>query len=1354
WISPQVICENEVPLLLDDLLLPEATPGGFWMIEGIETDILAPEEYSSGVIEVTYTAGTPPCEELNTQYINISPSPAVAWQSPEAMCISDTAFVLNTLLLPGSTEEGSWTINGEVSTSFNPEILGTGNHIIAYAAGEAPCANEETFQATVHPVPVALFTAFPDTICLTDTLTVEFTGEDSSDVVYFWDFAEGNIISGEDVGPYTINWDTSGAHIMSLTIEQNGCLSEPFSQQVEVTEALENPVISCINTTLHSVTFGWEEVENAVGYNITTLSGQSGVQENNTFIVENLSPAEEVIIQIEALSGNTCANTFTQYNCVATDCPAVDIEINESVLLCANDGLVALSVSSINVDSLGTGVWSGQGIIDSIQGVFDPAISDSLNTIVFTWTQANCIYADTILLVVNEPPSSDFEITSPICVTESTIITYIGNASPTANYIWNFNGGVAVPDTGSGPLEVSWNSSGLKEVSLQVDENGCSSEESMNIVEVEEPLPPPVLNCNTTTQSITFTWEEVPGAVGYNFNHLSGAMGIQVGSSYEVTSLSSGDEVSIQVEAIGDGACGNSLSEILSCIALDCPNVTIFLETIPAICLNDINTPLNLTAVVNGANGEGTGTWSGNGITDPVMGTYDATIAGAGEHTITYTYHEGNCVYSQTITITVFETPTASFIADEEICETASSTMIYTGSAGNEAIYTWDFDEGTAIPGTGAGPHEVSWTNSGTYQLSLTVEENACISETETIDIIVGEVLQIPEINCQPTNTSIEFSWLEIPGAEAYEVNVLSGQNGTLNDTSYFLNDLLPLEEVSIEVIALNNGICGNSSSIASCTVSECPSLQAGMNSPDAICIGDELVLGFSINSTSNGPFDIILSDGQAEWILSGIQDGHESSFSPITSTTYTIISITDLSLPACIYNPPISQTVEVNTPSIAGTALPPIHFCVGTDTLVYLPDLLVGEDIGGQWLETSVFPSFGEGFNSNPGTFNTIGQVAGEYSFRYFIAGTAPCEDAESEVSIILDALPIADAGEDKELSCAIEMVTIGGMNTSEESFIDYYWESNNGSFIADSTSNYTEVSQAGIYTLHVQNAETACGTSDEVVVSILLDVPVAEVVVSDISCFQMNDGSIEITSVSGGIPPYLLTLNGVSYSDQNHFDYLGPDNYELKVEDSQGCQSELQIDLLEPNELKVKLTAQLEGDNIIELGDSVQLEVKLNLPLGQQIENILWSPADSVDCKGEDCLHPVVYPENLTTYKIQIVTDHNCRAEDKLTIVVEKPRPVYIPNAFSPDGDGQNDYFMIFAGQQVKKINSFLVFNRWGEPVFQYYNFQPNNPAYGWNGRYRGQIMNPAVFAYYAEIEFIDGEIRLYEGDVTLVR
>jgi gliding motility-associated-like protein len=67
---------------------------------------------------------------------------------------------------------------------------------------------------------------------------------------------------------------------------------------------------------------------------------------------------------------------------------------------------------------------------------------------------------------------------------------------------------------------------------------------------------------------------------------------------------------------------------------------------------------------------------------------------------------------------------------------------------------------------------------------------------------------------------------------------------------------------------------------------------------------------------------------------------------------------------------------------------------------------------------------------------------------------------------------------------------------------------------------------------------------------------------------------------------------------------------------------------------------------------------------------------------------------------------------------------------------------------------IESFLIFDRWGTQIFEQQNFFPNDPANGWDGTYRGEKLNPAVFVYQAKVKFIDGQTLLFKGDITLIR
>ncbi|MEL6970330.1 MAG: gliding motility-associated C-terminal domain-containing protein, partial [Bacteroidota bacterium] len=89
-----------------------------------------------------------------------------------------------------------------------------------------------------------------------------------------------------------------------------------------------------------------------------------------------------------------------------------------------------------------------------------------------------------------------------------------------------------------------------------------------------------------------------------------------------------------------------------------------------------------------------------------------------------------------------------------------------------------------------------------------------------------------------------------------------------------------------------------------------------------------------------------------------------------------------------------------------------------------------------------------------------------------------------------------------------------------------------------------------------------------------------------------------------------------------------------------------------------------------------------------------------------------------------------------------------------FSPNRDGVNDGFTVFGGPGLQEIESLRIFSRWGELVFERNNIFPNDESLGWDGLFNGELVNPGVFVYIAELRFVDQEVIQAEGDVTVLR
>ncbi len=175
------------------------------------------------------------------------------------------------------------------------------------------------------------------------------------------------------------------------------------------------------------------------------------------------------------------------------------------------------------------------------------------------------------------------------------------------------------------------------------------------------------------------------------------------------------------------------------------------------------------------------------------------------------------------------------------------------------------------------------------------------------------------------------------------------------------------------------------------------------------------------------------------------------------------------------------------------------------------------------------------------------------------------------------------------------------------------------------------------------------------------------------------------------------------------------------------------------------------------IDLGPDQTLPTGTMLPLKSVVKNgpvkkWEWTPTTDLNCS--DCPEPVAHLKNDITYAVEITSAYNCKATDTIQIKVFcKSAQVFIPNAFSPDGDGINDVLMVRA-TGIAMVKSFRVFNRWGQLVFERNNFAPNEPSFGWDGRVRGVPQPPGVYVYTAEVICENNVPYTYKGNTTILK
>jgi len=161
-----------------------------------------------------------------------------------------------------------------------------------------------------------------------------------------------------------------------------------------------------------------------------------------------------------------------------------------------------------------------------------------------------------------------------------------------------------------------------------------------------------------------------------------------------------------------------------------------------------------------------------------------------------------------------------------------------------------------------------------------------------------------------------------------------------------------------------------------------------------------------------------------------------------------------------------------------------------------------------------------------------------------------------------------------------------------------------------------------------------------------------------------------------------------------------------------------------------------------------------KINLQTSASSDVIKWSwkPTDYLSCIS--CATPVSTPRGDITYIAEVTNNFGCVKRDSVTIkIICKQSEVFIPNAFTPDGNGKNERFSI-TGKGIKLIKHFIIFDRWGIAVFEKNNYTTDDKNTSWDGKFKGEPLPPGTYVYMAELICDAGEVFTFKGTITLIR
>ena len=534
-------------------------------------------------------------------------------------------------------------------------------------------------------------------------------------------------------------------------------------------------------------------------------------------------------------------------------------------------------------------------------------------------------------------------------------------------------------------------------------------------------------------------------------------------------------------------------------------------------------------------------------------------------------------------------------------------------------------------------------------------------------------------------------------------------------------NAILPVETINdnldepIESIIVELDIpCACYSDTAQIFIEDSPDLQISLSN-QTICNEDGIILSPQINGGIPGY--------TYEWSTSDTTSS--ISINPSQATAY-YLTVTDLCGHSLVDTTNVS-IFEAPTAHLSGVA----EICEGETAELSLEFTGDGPWEVGYTINGSS-PSVINNITTSPYSFS-VGE-GGVYEL--FAVFDSNCEGIGSGQGEIILASILVDA-EVADVSCvdasdgSIVLNLEGGSPPYE-----LLWSNNLGS--AEIVRNLG----AGNYRLTVTDKDGCEKTAD---FEIERPSPL-ETLRYDCSIFA--SGVIDIQA-QGGTPPYLYSTDGLNFQDLRLFESLVPGRtYDIWIQDANGC--ELVQEFIMPNpEMDMFDLSETEE---LKLGDIRRLEPTLHIP-NSLISEVLWSPSEYLSCS--DCLEPEFTAIENMTYSLRIMDNFGCTDEKSISLIVNPLADVYLPNAFSPNGDGINDAFTVFGSPlQIKQVLDFKVFDRWGALLFKAENFPPNEESLGWNGMAKGKELDPGVYIFYAEIELIDGKKVFEKGEVLLVR
>ena len=1329
----------------------QGTAGSAFNVTGNNTSaqvsmITASQAKKKYIIKVTYDI---PCANdlvlVDTFVVNLQPyDPAFTVVSP--ICLGNSTTVTYTGTSPisnqtvkawnfgtGATPATANTI-GPHTVSFNS--VGT-KTITLNLSGGGCAANSSTQTVVVTDAPTSTFTATA-TVCGTAPAVVTYTGNAPANATYTWNFDGGVAVPATGQGPFNVTWATPGTKTIRLTVSIGTCNSVETTAQVIVNPAptstftippggvcLGEPlVITYTGNANATATYTW----GLDGGTSVPATGQGPLS-----VTWNTAGNKTLTLQV---SQGTCQSTTTTIPVVVHALPLSTFTVTPSV--CPGQNATTAFTGTAGAGTVYTWGFDG-GTVASGAGAgpynVNWATAGTYDlTLQVTSAQGCESTVSTQPVTVNPIPTASFTATpSSLCVGEETTLQYTGAASAGLTYLWNFDTGTANPGgTASATQDVNWSAAGNRNVSLRVVALGCTSAVVTNAIVINA-TPTATFTtsasvCTGNTVNVNYTGNGSAAAL-YTWNYAGGTpTGNTNPGPFTLGWNTPGPKaVSLIVEEFG---CA-SQPYVQNVTVFQTPNSNFTASA--NVCAGSAN---NISYTGNAGVGA-TYAWafpSGTPASPAGQGPHAVTWTTPGNYNLTLTVTENGCVSTQTQqVITVNAVPTSSFTAVSPICLDGNSPVTFTGSAGANALYTWAFDGGTPNSTTNPGPFSLTWPTAGTKNLSLTVTQNGCTSQPFTQNVIVNPVptslfsASSPVCIGSPSavsyigsaSASANYAWTFTGSTPANPTgqgphNATYGAAGT-----YFLS-----------LTVTENG-CVSPITQLQVIVNPIPTADFTVTSP--ICLDGLATVTYTGSANATSVYNWNFGGG-----ITPIQVGQGPfEVSWLTPGTKTITL--DVNALGC-QSPTFTQTLTVLPLPTVDAGLDQ-QSCSGASVTLGTPPIP-----GYTYLWTP-----GNGLtdvNTSLTTASRTNNLAQPVDYEYILRADDGQCIAYDTVIYRVTAPPFVSFA-------APQGQCLGGnsFDFQAEGFFSqnstFIWNFGaNANVPSSSIENPDNVSfgSTGSQTITLQITDGGCFSNLYSADVLVYPDPVVDFVA------EVNSGCADLKVIFDNLSQVPGTVfytwyfgdGGTSNSAEPSYTYTKAGLYDvsLKATTSNGCTATIdRKEYIEVYPVPVAFFSM----NASELD---MIAPDLIIAGGVLNTDSVWYYLDGDTLLGPN--HNVTFTDTGYYQIVQVVENQfGCMDSVERYIKVNPGYRIYIPNSFSPNNDGTNDFFTVY-GEEITDFE-IVIFNRWGQQIYR--SFDLSN---GWDGTsaLSENKVPQGVYLYMVKATDDVGFVHKFEGTVNVVK